>query len=64
MATDEPAATPAGARRVLVDANVLLDVLTDDPDLYAWSAAQLDACADGAELCINPVIPRSSCALQ
>ena len=56
MATDEPAATPAGARRVLVDANVLLDVLTDDPDWYEWSAAQLDACADGAELCINPII--------
>lgn len=56
MATDEPAATPAGARRVLVDANVLLDVLTDDPDWYEWSAAQLDACADGTELCINPII--------
>ena len=56
MATDAPAATPAGARRVLVDANVLLDVLRDDPDWYEWSAAQLDACADGIELCINPII--------
>ena len=56
MATDAPAATPATAGRVLVDANVLLDVLTDDPDWYEWSAAQLDACADGAELCINPII--------
>lgn len=42
--------------RILVDANVLLDVLTDDPQWYAWSAAQLDACAMGAELCINPII--------
>ncbi len=56
MATDAPAAPPAAARRVLVDANVLLDVLTDDPDWYEWSAAQLNACADGAELCINPII--------
>ena len=48
--------SPAAARRILVDANVLLDVLTDDPDWYAWSAAQLDACAAKAELCINPVV--------
>lgn len=43
-------------RRVLVDANVLLDVLTDDPQWYSWSAAQLDACAAQAELCINPIV--------
>ncbi len=42
--------------RVLIDANVLLDVLTDDPQWYAWSAAQLDAYAVDAELCINPII--------
>jgi predicted nucleic acid-binding protein len=42
--------------RVLVDANVLLDVLTDDPIWYAWSAANLDACALQGELCINPLI--------
>lgn len=42
--------------RVLVDANVLLDVLTDDPQWYGWSAVQLDACASTAELCINPII--------
>jgi hypothetical protein len=42
--------------RVLVDANVLLDVLTDDPRWYDWSAAQLDACAARAELCINPIV--------
>jgi predicted nucleic acid-binding protein len=41
---------------VLVDANVLLDVLTDDPTWYAWSAEQLDACADTADLCINPIV--------
>ena len=42
--------------RVLVDANVLLDILTNDPNWYAWSAAQLDTCAARAELCINPII--------
>lgn len=42
--------------RVLVDANVLLDVLTDDPQWYGWSAYQLDACAGKAELCINPIV--------
>lgn len=43
-------------RRILVDANVLLDVLTDDEHWYGWSAAQLDACAAEAELCINPIV--------
>jgi len=43
-------------KRVLVDANVLLDVLTDDPHWYAWSAARLDACAAKAELCLNAII--------
>lgn len=47
---------PAAARRVLVDSNVLLDVLTDDPQWYGWSAARLDACAAAAELCINPIV--------
>lgn len=42
--------------RVLVDANVLLDVLTDDPQWYGWSAAQLDACSARSELCINPIV--------
>lgn len=48
--------SPGATRRVLVDANVLLDVLTDDPDWYEWSAAQLDDCAAKAELCINPIV--------
>lgn len=43
-------------KRILVDTNVLLDVLTDDPRWYGWSAAQLDACASRAELCINPIV--------
>ncbi|MFA7604749.1 MAG: type II toxin-antitoxin system VapC family toxin [Novosphingobium sp.] len=43
-------------KRVLVDANVLLDVLTDDPKWYDWSAGQLDICVAEAELCIDPII--------
>lgn len=42
--------------RVLVDANVLLDVLTADPAWFDWSARQLDLCAARGELCINAVI--------
>lgn len=42
--------------RVLVDANVLLDVLTDDPVWGEWSARQLDACAARDKPCINPLV--------
>lgn len=42
--------------QVLVDANVLLDVVTDDPDWFDWSASQLERCAAQARLCINPII--------
>ena len=45
--------------RVLVDSNVLLDVLTNDPKWYAWSAAQLDACAARGGLAINPDLRRN-----
>ena len=42
--------------RVLVDANVLLDVLTDDPQWWPWSAEQLDLWTAKAELCINTIV--------
>ena len=42
--------------RILVDANVLLDVLTDDAQWYGWSAARLDEYAGRRQLCINPII--------
>ena len=41
---------------VLVDANVLLDVLTEDPAWFDWSARQLQECAARGPLCINPII--------
>ena len=40
---------------ILIDANVLLDVMTDDPAWADWSAARLAECVpDG--LAINPII--------
>jgi len=41
---------------VLVDSNVLLDVLTEDPEWFAWSADALARCADESELVINPIV--------
>ena len=40
----------------LVDANVLLDVLTDDPTWAAWSAARLAEALDAGNVVINPVV--------
>jgi hypothetical protein len=40
----------------LVDSNVLLDVLTDDPRWCAWSAERLAAQGDRDVLAINPII--------
>ena len=41
---------------VLVDANVLLDLATNDPRWFPWSAATLSRCADSAILVVNPII--------
>lgn len=40
----------------LVDSNVLLDILTDDPRWGGWSADALAAAAETGPLHINPVI--------
>lgn len=42
--------------QVLVDSNVLLDVLTEDPVWLEWSANKLEECARDAQLCINVLI--------
>ncbi len=47
------ASSPTGT---LVDSNVLLDVLTEDPKWFAWSAQALAEAADGGPLLINRVI--------
>ncbi|HTE44077.1 MAG TPA: type II toxin-antitoxin system VapC family toxin [Gemmatimonadaceae bacterium] len=41
---------------VLVDSNVLLDVLTEDPDWFEWSSAALEEQADMSPLIINPIV--------
>ncbi len=41
---------------VLVDSNVLLDVLTGDPEWGEWSEETLAKCADSATLVINPIV--------
>jgi predicted nucleic acid-binding protein len=40
----------------LVDSNVLLDVATEDPDWYAWSADALAHAADDGRLVINAIV--------
>jgi hypothetical protein len=41
---------------VLVDSKVVLDVLTEDPTWFCWSAEQIERRADDAVLAINPII--------
>lgn len=41
---------------VLVDANVLLDVLAEDPNWLTWSATALADAASRARLVINPLV--------
>ncbi|MGH9187256.1 MAG: type II toxin-antitoxin system VapC family toxin [Acidimicrobiales bacterium] len=40
----------------LVDSNVLLDILTEDPDWFDWSNEALSAAAEAGPLYINPLI--------
>ena len=40
----------------LVDSNVILDVLTEDPQWFEWSAAALEEQAERSLLVINPLI--------
>lgn len=41
---------------ILIDTNVLLDVVTNDPAWADWSQQQLDAAALHDRLAINPVV--------
>lgn len=41
---------------VMVDSNVLLDLATEDPRWYAWSAAAVESAADRFHLVINAII--------
>jgi len=42
--------------QVLVDSNVLLDILEDDPVWFDWSSMQISRCAEDSILVINPII--------
>nr|WP_042195845.1 type II toxin-antitoxin system VapC family toxin [Kibdelosporangium sp. MJ126-NF4]CEL22256.1 hypothetical protein [Kibdelosporangium sp. MJ126-NF4]CTQ93038.1 hypothetical protein [Kibdelosporangium sp. MJ126-NF4] len=42
--------------RTLVDSNVLIDLLTEDPNWFDWSSAALTAAADDGLLVINPLV--------
>ncbi len=41
---------------ILVDSNIILDVVTEDPKWYEWSAGQLEKLAERHTLVINPII--------
>ena len=40
----------------LVDANVILDILTQDPTWFDWSTDALTTAADNGPLVINPIV--------
>jgi predicted nucleic acid-binding protein len=44
------------ARGTLVDTNVLLDVITEDPTWLAWSMDSLAHAAEDGPLWINPIV--------
>lgn len=59
MAIDRLAAVPDRSTTspvTLVDSNVLLDIITDDPTWARWSGDALTACRDEGTLVINPII--------
>jgi predicted nucleic acid-binding protein len=41
---------------ILIDTNILLDIVTDDPVWADWSQQQLSAAALGDRLAINPMV--------
>jgi predicted nucleic acid-binding protein len=41
---------------VLIDSNVLLDIMTEDPRWFSWSADALARAAETMRLVINPII--------
>jgi len=41
---------------ILVDSNVILDIVTEDPEWFQWSSETLASYADRNILAINPII--------
>lgn len=59
MATEQLRGVPSrttGTVVTLVDSNVLLDILTEDMDWFAWSAAALAEARDAGILVLNPIV--------
>jgi predicted nucleic acid-binding protein len=52
----EPSAVYLAQRPVMVDSNVLIDVIDNDPRWAEWSLGQLEAAMLDAGLVINPII--------
>ncbi|MFH0784560.1 MAG: type II toxin-antitoxin system VapC family toxin [Pseudomonadota bacterium] len=44
------------AEQVLVDSNVILDILQEDPVWFEWSSEQLSHCAEHSILVVYPII--------
>jgi len=40
----------------LIDSNVMLDIVTDDPEWYRWSVGQLDSLSVAGPLFINEIV--------
>lgn len=43
-------------KSILVDSNIIIDILTEDPHWYTWSSQQLEKLGDHRTLYINKII--------
>lgn len=43
-------------KEILVDSNIILDIVTDDPNWFDWSSDKLTEYAQQTKLNINPII--------
>lgn len=41
---------------ILVDSNIILDIVTEDPRCFEWSSATLSRLAEKHALAVNPII--------
>ena len=43
-------------KEILVDSNIILDIVTEDPNCFEWSSNKLTEYAEQTQLNINPII--------
>ncbi len=55
-ARERPVVYAALTRPVLVDSNVLIDIFSDDPVWFEWSASALENLGNRSKLAINPIV--------